>query len=129
MARNRKAVSKGIRMKPDADRKRELRERYNNRHPDKGIVCWKSKGRIWVMMSQDAKADFNGTSFQLNLGSWPNKEMQKAYNEDPNSFEWSLEKELEYEDNADDVTDDLKLMLMDYMEAHPDAKFMRPIKL
>jgi len=113
----------------DADRRKELKEEYANRHPDKGLVCWKSKGRIWVMPSSDAKADFNGTSFQLRLGSWPNKEMQKAYKEDPDSFEWSFEEELEYKDNSDDVSDDLSLMLMEYMEKHPDAQLMRPIKI
>ncbi len=111
------------------DRRKELKSQYNNRHPNKGIVSWKSKGRTWVMFSNDAQADFNGTSFQLKLGSWPNKELQKAYSEDPESFEWTFERELKYDDNSEDVSDDLKLMLMDYMEKNPDAKLMKPIKL
>jgi len=111
------------------DRRKELKEQYNNRHPDKGLVCWKSKERIWVMPSNDAKADYNGTVFQLKLGSWPNRELQKAYTEDPESFQWSLECELDYKDNDDDVSDDLSLMLMEFMDAHPDAKLMKPVKI
>jgi len=112
----------------DADRRKELKEEYANRHPDKGLVCWKSKGRIWVMPSSDAKADFNGTSFQLQLGSWPNKELQKAYSQNPTSFVWTLEEKLDYKDPTEDYSDDLKLMLMEYMEKHPEAKPMRPLR-
>jgi len=103
-----------------------LREQYENRHPDMGVVCWKSKGRIWAAASRNAKADFNSTSFQLKLGSWPNRELQAAYTEDPDSFEWSLEETLEYEDLTEDHSDDLTLMLLAYMDEHPDAKLMRP---
>ena len=42
-----------------------------------GIIAWnltKYYGdAMWVDMSTDANADYNGTSFQLKLGSWPNK--------------------------------------------------------
>jgi len=116
-------------MNTNSDRRKELKEQYNNRHPDKGLVCWKSKGRIWVMPTQDANADYNGTKFQLDLGSWPNRDLQNAYKQDPESFEWSFEKELKYEDNSDDVSDDLSIMLMEFMDEYPDAKLMRPIKI
>jgi len=94
-----------------------------------GIVCWKCGDDMWVAPSLDTKADFNGTSFQLKLGSWPNKELQNAYKADPESFQWVFEKELKYEDNSDDVSDDLTLMLMEYLDEHPDAKLMKPVKL
>ena len=112
----------------DTDRKKELKEQYKLRHPDMGIVGWKSKDKVWVMPSKDIKADFNSTSFQLKLGSWMNREMQNAYNEDSSSFEWVVLDELEYEDITKDYTDDLSLLLMEYMENHPEAKLMKPLK-
>ena len=110
----------------DKDRKKELREQYKNRHPDMGIVCWQCGDKLWAAVSRDAKADYNGTSFQLNLGSWPNREMQALYRERPEDFHWSLAKALDYEDYADDHTDDLQLLLLEFLDEHPDARPMRP---
>lgn len=112
----------------DKDRRKELREQYNNRHPDMGVVTWRHDNDIWVMTSKDAHADYNGMSFQLKLGSWPNKELQNAYKADPDGFVWTLEKQLEYEDLNDDLSDDLELLLMEFMEEHPEAKPMKPGK-
>jgi len=109
----------------DRDRKKELREQYEKRHPDMGIVCWKSGDNMWVDVSTDAKADYNGTSFQLKLGSWPNKELQKAYTENPDSFEFSLIKELKYEDPTEDHREDLEILMMEFMDEYPNAKDMR----
>ena len=67
----------------DNAKKKELREQYNNRHPEMGIVCWQCDDEMWVDMSTDANADYNSTSFQLKLGSWPNKTLQKVYKENP----------------------------------------------
>jgi len=109
----------------DSAQKKALREQYNNRHPDMGIVCWQKGDEMWVDMSTDAKADYNGTSFQLKLGSWPNKQLQKAYTENPDAFNFSLIKELDYEDFSEDHQDDLKLLLLEFLEEHPNAKPMR----
>jgi len=115
-------------MKIDEERKKELRKQYENRHPDKGIVTLKSKDQIFVMTTVDANADYNGLIFQLKLGSWPCKELQNAYSENPDAFEWCIETKLEYEDQTKDYSDDLTLMLMEYMEKHPDAKPMKPAR-
>ena len=109
----------------DNEKKKELKEQYANRHPRMGIVCWKCGDMIWADMSRDANADYNSTSFQLKLGSWPNKALQKAYKENPDGFEFSLIKELDYEDFSEDHTDDLKILLMDFLNEYPDAKPMR----
>ncbi len=113
---------------PNAERKKELKEQYSARHPDKGIVCWKCGERRWVMASQDVQKDYNSTSFRLGLSSWPNREMQSAYDSDPAGFVWSVEALLDYEDPTEDYTDELTLMLMDYLEQHPEAKPMKPFK-
>ena len=109
----------------DSEKKKALREQYNNRHPKMGIICWQCGDEMWVDMSTDVNADYNGTSFQLKLGSWPNKALQKAYKENPEECKFSLIRELDYEDFSEDHTDDLKIMLMDFLEEYPDAKPMR----
>lgn len=109
----------------DNDRKKTLKEQYKNRHPKMGIVCWQCGDEMWADMSKDANADYNSTDFQLKLGSWPNKALQKAYKENPEGFSFSLARELDYEDFSEDHTDDLKILLMDFLEEHPNAKPMR----
>ena len=109
----------------DNEKKRALKEQYKNRHPKMGIVCWQCGEDMWVDMSKDAAADYNSTSFQLELGSWPNRALQKVYKEAPEGFGFSLVRELEYEDPSEDHTDDLKILLLDFLEEHPDAKPLR----
>lgn len=109
----------------DNDKRKELKEQYSRRHPDMGIVCWQIGDQMWVDMSTDANADFNGTNFQLQLGSWPNKELQNAYKANPEAVKYSLIRKLDYEDITEDHTDDLKIMLMDFLEEFPDAKPLR----
>lgn len=109
----------------DNEKRKALKEQYKNRHPKMGIVCWQCGDEMWVDMSKDAVADFNSTTFQLKLGSWPNKALQKAYKENPDGFRFSLIKELDYENHSDDHTDDLKILLMDLLEEYPSAKPMR----
>lgn len=106
----------------DKDHRKELRERYQKRHPQMGIVCWMCGEHIWAAVSHDAAADYNSTLFQLKLGSWPNREMQKLYAERPEDFIWSVARELDYEDIDDDHADDLQLLLMDFLEEHPLAR-------
>ena len=109
----------------DSERKKKLKEAYANRHPDMGIICWQSGDDMWVDTSTDAKADYNGTSFQLRLGSWPNKELQNAYKANPDSFSFSLMKKLDYEDFNEDHSEDLEILMMDFMKEYPNAKPLR----
>ena len=112
----------------DKDRRKELKEQYNNRHPDMGVVTWRCGDDIWVMTTKDANAEFNGMSFQLKLGSWPGRELQQAYKANPDGFVWALEKQLEYEDPNEDHSDDLEILLMEFMDEHPNARPMKPGK-
>lgn len=109
----------------DAARKKELKAAYANRHPEMGVVAWCAGDRMWIARSKDVRADYNGTSFQLDLGSWPERDLQRAYKAAPESFEWRVLRTLEYEDPSD-VDDDLELLLMECMDEYPDAKPMRP---
>ena len=109
----------------NTERKKELKEAYSNRHPEMGIVCWTNGDKMWIAKSKDVKADFNGTSFQLQLGSWPNREMQDAYKAAPASFRWELLKKLDYKEIDEDLSDDLEILYMEAMEEYPNAKPMR----
>lgn len=110
----------------DDARKRALREEYDRRKPQMGVVCWRSGEQMWMAVSKDAKADYNRSLFQLKLGSWSEREMQRAYNADPDSFQWSLLKELDYEEREEDHTDDLELLYLLCQEEYPGAKKMKP---
>lgn len=110
----------------DKEAKKALRAQYDQRRPDMGIVCWKSGEEMWIAVSEDARADYNGTLFQLKLGSWPNREMQRAYSEDPASFQWSLLRKLDYEERDEDHSEDLELLYMMCLEEYPQAEQMRP---
>ena len=52
--------------------------------------------------------------------------MQQAYKADPESFEWVMLKELEYEDPTKDYSDDLEILLLDCFEEYGNAEPMRP---
>lgn len=112
----------------DKERKKELRAAYDQRKPEMGVVCWRSGQRRWIAVSKDTRADYNGTLFQLQLGSWPGRELQRAYTEDPDSFEWSVLKKLEYKERDEDHTDDLELLYLECLDEYPDAMQMRPGK-
>ena len=51
--------------------------------------------------------------------------MQAAYNANPDSFEWSLLKRLDYKERDDDHSEDLELLYMICMEEYPYAEQMR----
>lgn len=112
----------------DREGKKALRVQYDQRKPEMGVVCWRSGDQMWIAVSEDAKADYNGTLFQLKLSSWPNREMQKAYSQDPGSFQWSLLKRLDYKEREEDHRDDLELLFLMCMEEYPQAQRMRPGK-
>lgn len=110
----------------DKEQKKALRAQYDERKPDMGIVCWQNASTMWIAISRDAAADYNSSLFQLQLGSWPNRELQKAFTEDPGAFQWSILKKLDYEDRDEDHSEELELLYMICLEEHPDARQMRP---
>lgn len=108
------------------DRKKELRTQYEERKPDMGIVCWQKDTERWIAISKDTNADYNSSLFQLKLGSWPNREMQKAYTENPSAFQWSVLKKLDYKERDEDHSEDLSLLYQLCLEEYPNARQMRP---
>lgn len=110
----------------DNERKRELREQYKNRRPETGVIGVRCGSRLWIAPSRDVTADRNSTLFQLDMGSFPNRELQKAYSKDPARAEYIVLKRLDLKDPAEDVTDDLQLLLYEAADEYPDAKPLKP---
>lgn len=110
------------------EQKKALRQQYEQRKPDMGIVCWQNGEQMWIAVSKDAQADYNSSSFQLELGSWPNRELQNAYKKNPGSFQWSLLKKLDYKERDEDHSEELELLYELCMEEFPQAKKMKPGK-
>lgn len=110
----------------DKEQKKALRTQYDERKPDMGIVCWQRGDDMWIAISRDVKADYNSSLFQLRLGSWPNRELQKAFTEDPDAFQWSILKKLDYEDRDEDHSEELELLYLLCLEEYPHARQMRP---
>ena len=101
----------------DKEKKKALRAQYDQRKPDMGIVCWQNGEKMWIAVSKDAKSDYNSSLFQLQLGIWPNREMQKAFTDNPDSFQWSLLKKLDYKERDEEHSDDLEFLYMMCMDA------------
>ena len=110
----------------DNERKKALREEYDSRKPQMGVVCWRNGEGMWIAVSRDVKADYNRSLFQLKLGSWPQRELQRAYTAAPETFQWSLLRELDYEERDADHSADLELLYLLCREEYPQAKAMRP---
>ena len=91
-----------------------------------GIVCWQCGETRWAAPTTDANADHNSALFQLQLGSFPNREMQKLFTAQPEAFTFSLIRTLKYDDAAEDHADDLRLLMMDLMDEYPDVKPLKP---
>ena len=103
-------------------KKKALRAQYDQRKPDMGIVCWQNGEKMWIAVSKDAKSDYNSSLFQLQLGIWPNREMQKAFTDNPDSFQWSLLKKLDYKERDEEHSDDLEFLYMMCMDEYGNSR-------
>ena len=68
----------------------------------------------------------NRSEFQLKLGTWPDRELQSQYALSPDDFRWVLAKKLDYEDTDEDHSEELQLLLLEFLDEHPEAKPMKP---
>lgn len=86
----------------DKMRKKQLQAKYKAYYPPMGVYMIKSKvdeGFVYLS-STNLPGAFNSVRFQLNLGSYPNKGLQKAWQEQgADAFEFQLIEELEYDKN------------------------------
>lgn len=100
----------------DDKRKKQLLWEYKNRKPEMGIIsvyCVPANKRF-LEPSRDTKADINSNSFQLSLGSHPNKELQKLWQEyGAENFEIGVFEVLPYDEKEEnkDYTSDMEQLL------------------
>ncbi len=109
----------------DIKRKKKLLESYKNRHPEMGVIsyCCKETGEIFLGISKDTKADFNGTNMKLSANWHPNKKLQELWNKyGPEGFELSVIKVLKYDDPSEDHTAKLESLREQCLAANPNAR-------
>ncbi|WP_313340124.1 GIY-YIG nuclease family protein [Sedimentibacter sp.] len=109
----------------DIKRKKELLEIYKNRHPEMGVIsyCCKDTGDVFLGISKDTKADFNGTTVKLAANMHPNKQLQELWNKyGSESFELSVIKVLKYDDPNEDHTEKLESLREQCLASDPNAR-------
>lgn len=82
------------------DRKKELKQAYKNYKPDMGVFVIKSNAdkKCHVEESRDLKGDINSAMFKLDLGTHPNKALQKQWKErGRTAFAIDIPQKLEYD--------------------------------
>lgn len=97
------------------DRKRELKEKYKQMKTDMGILVVKNKvnNKYSLVSNQNINAMINRIRFQLNLGSYPNKELQKEWKDlGESNFEIKILEYLDYEkdESKTDYSEELKIV-------------------
>ncbi len=109
----------------DTKRKKELLNEWKNRHPDMGVISifYKATGDLFLNISKDIKADFNGNRFRLSVKLHPNKYLQALWDKyGENGFDYSVVKVLKYESPEDDPTDKLNALLEECLLEMPQAR-------
>ncbi|HBT63800.1 MAG TPA: hypothetical protein DEB10_03940 [Ruminococcaceae bacterium] len=109
----------------DIKRKKELLEAYKSRHPEMGVIsyCCKETGEVFLGISKDTKADFNGTNAKLSANWHPNKRLQELWNKyGPEGFELSVIKVLKYDDPNEDHTAKLESLREQCFISSPNAR-------
>lgn len=99
------------------DRKKELKELYKQTKSEMGIFAVRTKdgGYCFLETTQNLKGKINSTRFQLQLGSHPNKDLQKQWNElGEEAFEIAVLENLEYDkdESKTDYSEELSIMKM-----------------
>ncbi|MGI5921502.1 MAG: GIY-YIG nuclease family protein [Syntrophomonadaceae bacterium] len=104
-------------MKISKEKKKELQAQYKLMKPEIGIfaVINKSNSRHYLEVAQNLKGKINGTTFQLNAGSHPNRDLQKDWlNIGAEGFEIRILEQIECEDDKStaDYKDEMTLLKM-----------------
>lgn len=103
------------------DRKKELKQQYKQLKPPMGVFVIRSKrsNKCYLEATNNFKARFNSTKMKLETNFHPNRELQKAWNEDgEENFTIEILENLEYDkdETKTDYTDDLDLLQMIWEE-------------
>lgn len=99
------------------DRKKELKLQYKQMKSDMGIFIIRSKvsNKCHIEATQDLRGTMNGTSFKLEAGGYPNRELQREWNDlGKESFTIEIIENLKYDEDESktDYGEDLTLLKM-----------------
>lgn len=103
------------------DRKKELKELYKSMKPDMGLFIIKSNfnNKCYIEGTKDLKGIINRFRFQLNLGNFPNEELQKEWKEHgEDSFTIEILEKLQYDEDESksNYSEELEIMKMIWEE-------------
>lgn len=99
------------------DRKKELKEEYKQMRTDMGVFIVKKKNsnKYLLVGTQNIKGMMNRVKFQLETGGYPNRELQKDWNEsNPHDFEFTVLETLEYDKDElkTDYSEEVNIILI-----------------
>lgn len=99
------------------DRRNELKQQYKLRKTEMGIFIIRAniKKMCIIQSTPDLKGVMNGAKFKLETGNYPNRELQKEWNElGEDNFVIEILERLDYdtEESKTDYSEDLKLLEM-----------------
>ena len=109
----------------DTKKRKELLAAYKERHPEMGVIGFQCRatGEMFLTTAADTAAKFNRVRFQLSTGKHPNKRLQELWTQHGESgFELQAVKCLEYEDTAEDHTEELETLYELCLLENPQAK-------
>ncbi|NLY43553.1 MAG: GIY-YIG nuclease family protein [Clostridiaceae bacterium] len=103
------------------DRRKQLKGMYKSMKPDMGVFIVKSNlgNKCHIEGTQNLKGAMNSTRFKLNLGSHPNKELQKEWKEQGESaFSIEVLEYLKYDEDESktDYGEELDILKMVWQE-------------
>lgn len=98
------------------ERKKQLKEQYKQMKTDMGVFIVKKKNsnKYLLVGTQNLKGMMNRVKFQLENGSYPNRELQKDWNEaKPDDFEFIVLETLEYDkdESKTDYSEEVNIIL------------------
>jgi hypothetical protein len=101
--------------------KKEMKEEYKQMKPDMGVFCIRTakENRCLIFAVQDLKSRLNRLRFQLELGSYPGKELQEDWKRlGAENFVLEILEELEYsrDETKTDYSEDLEILRLDWEE-------------
>lgn len=98
------------------ERKKQLKEQYKQMKTDMGVFIVKKKNsnKYLLVGTQNLKGMMNRVKFQLENGSYPNRELQKDWNDSsPDDFEFTILETLEYDkdESKTDYSEEVNIIL------------------
>lgn len=114
------------------DRKKELKEQYKQMKTDMGVFIVKKKNnnKYLLIGTQNLKGMMNRVKFQLENGSYPNRELQKDWNASHDDFEFTILETLEYDkdESKTDYSEEVDIILIMLTEKLSEDNMVQYIK-